>query len=148
MQDRKKYQNRSDVAKQRWVRDDEKEAFWRKHVQAQKRSGISKRGYCKANNLPEASFYGWVREIALRDREKIPASHAASQLTKMHADSDNPFVPLRLLSDAPENSAAGSTHDGVKDNRIEIHVPGGAVIQVNADCNVNYLAQLFCALKS
>ena len=40
---RSKFQVRSDAAKQRWVRDDVKEAFWRKHIEGWRNSGLSKR---------------------------------------------------------------------------------------------------------
>jgi len=39
MQKRTKFQIRSDAGKQRWVRDDRKEAFWRKHIESWERSG-------------------------------------------------------------------------------------------------------------
>ncbi len=40
---RTKFQVRSDAAKQRWVCDDRKESFLRKHIEAWKPSGLSKR---------------------------------------------------------------------------------------------------------
>ncbi len=51
-----KFQIRSDASKQRWVRDDKKEAIWREHIAKWKASGLSKRGYAIAHNLPESSF--------------------------------------------------------------------------------------------
>ena len=78
---RTKFQVRSDAAKQRWVRDDLKEGYWRKHIAAWKRSGMSKRGYCKANNLSESSFNAWNREISLREREYAPTANAAAILS-------------------------------------------------------------------
>ena len=80
MQKRTKFQIRSDAAKQRWVRDDRKESFWRKHVVAWKLSGQSKRGYCIAHSLCQSSFNAWNREIAIRDREKIASANAAEIL--------------------------------------------------------------------
>ncbi len=76
MQKRTKFQIRSDAAKQRWVRDDRKESFWRKHVESWKLSGLSKRAYCISQNLSQSSFNAWNREIELRDREKIPSANA------------------------------------------------------------------------
>ena len=97
MQKRSKYQIRSDAAKQRWVRDDRKESFWRRHIEAWKSSGLSKRGYCIANDLSQSSFNAWNREITLRDREKIPSTNATELLSV--PPEKNPFVPLRLLPD-------------------------------------------------
>lgn len=62
MQKRSKFQIRSDAAKQRWVRDDRKESFWRRHIEAWKNSGLSKRGYCLANDLSQSSFNAWNRD--------------------------------------------------------------------------------------
>jgi hypothetical protein len=66
---RTKFQVRSDAAKQRWVRDDKKEAFWRAQIERWKVSGLSKRAFCESNNLSQSLFNAWNREIALRDRE-------------------------------------------------------------------------------
>lgn len=62
---RTKFQVRSDAAKQRWVRDEHKEAYWRRHVDAWCKSGLSKRGYCIAHNLTESSFNAWRRELSI-----------------------------------------------------------------------------------
>lgn len=145
---RTKYQVRSDASKQRWVRDDLKEGYWRKHIAAWKRTGMSKRGYCKANNLSESSFNAWCREIALREREYAPTTNAAELL----AAKENPFVPIRLVPDKPTeepqpvNPAEPLTASS--DGLVEISVPGGAVLKVRADCGVEFVAQLFSALKS
>jgi len=50
-------------------RDRKKEAEWRGHLRAQRRSGQSVRGYCEEHGLSEPSFYHWKREVARRDAE-------------------------------------------------------------------------------
>jgi len=151
VQKRTKFQIRSDAAKQRWVRDDRKEAFWRKHIAAQKQSGLSKRGYCLANNLSQSSFNAWSREIELREREKVAPLNVDELLTVAPSISPNPFVPLRLLAEAPSHPVTEPPSAPVRDSahgNIEILVPGGAMIRITADCTAGLVAELFSALKS
>lgn len=148
---RSKFQVRSDASKQRWVRDDKKEAFWRQHIQGWKRSGLSKRAYCKSKNLSESSFNAWNREIELRERENVTPAHAEELLAgPVHQISANPFVALRVLPDSPTEEAKAppiAVNDSANAN-IELLVPGGAVIRINADCSAVFIAQLFSALKA
>ncbi len=114
---------------------------------------MSKRGYCKFHNVPESSFNAWTREIELREREKFAPAHVAALLAETPPGSGNPFVPLRLLADVPEQQAKqsavpGSTADGAPKECVEILVPGGAVIRFHADCSTDFLADLFRTLKS
>ncbi len=50
-------------------RDSGKERFWRDAVERASSSGMSVRGFCAAENLKEAQFYAWRRELRLRDAE-------------------------------------------------------------------------------
>lgn len=146
MQKRTKFQIRSDAGKQRWVRDDRKEAFWRKHIESWERSGQSKRGYCLEKELSESSFNSWKREIELRDREKA----ASVTRTELKVDSPalarGPFVPLRVVPDAaqPNGSEACSAVDG---KAVEVRVPGGAVLVVAHGSSVELAVEIFHALK-
>ena len=146
MQKRSKFQIRSDAAKQRWVRDDRKESFWRRHIEAWKNSGLSKRGYCLSNDLSQSSFNAWNREITLRDREKIPSANATELLST--SEEKSPFVPLRLLPDEIpiENSKSADLHPRTIGS-LEILVPGGAVIRVNDELNVALVAELYSFLR-
>ena len=145
---RTKFQVRSDAAKQRWVRDELKEVYWRKHIAAWKRSGMSKRGYCKANNLSESSFNAWNREISLREREYAPTANAAAILSA----NENPFVPIRLAPNSPSADLppvkAAEPLPATAEGLVEIFVPGGAVLRVRNGCGVEFVAQLFPAIKS
>lgn len=113
MQKRTKFQIRSDASKQRWVRDDRKEAYWRKQKSYWKDSGLSKRAFCLANGLPESSFNAWCREIDLRDREKDRSTSATALLDSDPGESKNLFVPLRILPDTNIDVAA---HAAAKEN--------------------------------
>jgi hypothetical protein len=145
---RTKFQVRSDAAKQRWVRDDRKEAFWRKQIERWKTSGLSKRAFCESNNLSASSFNAWNREIGLRDREKVKTANAEALLNS----AKNPFLPIRLVPDAgQEETPTGKTIDepaSPSSPAIEILVPGGAIIRVAEGAQVDYISQLFSTLKS
>lgn len=145
---RTRFQVRSDASKQRWVRDDKKEAFWRQHIDARKRSSLSKRAYCKAKNLSESSFNAWCREIELRDREKVSTTNAAVLLADEKHHSSNPFVPLRLVASEskPEQPDPPASIDETH-QPISILVPGGAEIRINDNCSVSFVAELYSSLK-
>lgn len=78
-------------------RSPEKEAYWRKMLHRQRRSSLSVRQFCKDHGLSEASFFGWQREIAIRDR---PASgttkNGSSSSGKKPSANAVSFIPLRL----------------------------------------------------
>jgi hypothetical protein len=149
MQKRTKFQIRSDASKQRWVRDDRKESFWRKHLEAWKVSGESKRGYCISHNLTQSSFNAWNREIELRDREKVSSANAKALLTHTAETPKNPFVPLRLLPDDEKEPEPRLpiVEPAPVTQLIDILVPGGAVIRVDENCSLKFVAELFSTLK-
>lgn len=151
MPKRTKFQIRSDAAKQRWhVRDDQKEGFWRKHVEAWKKSGLSKRAYCAENNLAYSSFMAWLREIELRDREKEPPAHVAALLPDGTKQQGNPFVPIRIrqedLSKEIEPSAEPKPSPK-RQHQVEIALPSGAVIRLHDGCDPSFVAKLLSCLK-
>jgi len=55
-------------------RDPEKETFWRGAIQEQGNSGKSVRGFCRERGLNENLFYGWRRELKMRDGEMAGAA--------------------------------------------------------------------------
>ena len=59
-----------DTAVRKGRRDPEKEKFWREAVRQQAASGEPVRKYCTENGLKENMFYGWRRELKLRDSER------------------------------------------------------------------------------
>lgn len=156
MQKRTKFQIRSDAAKQRWVRDDKKEAFWRKHVEAWKKSGLSKRAYCITNNLSQSSFNAWWRELEIRDRERIPSENALALLAE---PSDEPktakkaapktFLPLHVL---PEPAEPDSSRPSSKMNSggptVELILPGGCVIHLSQDTDLKLIGKLLSSLEA
>lgn len=144
---RTKFQVRSDASKQRWIRDEKKEAFWRRHIEAWKLSGLSKRAYCKLKQLTESSFNAWSCEVELRDREKVTSTNAGDLLQEAGDQTASLFVPLHLVPSEPtlagvesQPSAEGPRHS------ISILVPGGAVIKVD-DCSIDFISKFYSFLK-
>ena len=55
-------------------RDPEKEKFWRDVLQEHGGTGKSVRKFCEEKGLKENLFYGWRRELKLREGEKAGKS--------------------------------------------------------------------------
>jgi transposase-like protein len=103
---------------QKHHRDPRKEQFWREAVAAWQRSGQSIRAFCASRGLVEASFYGWRRELARRQRAQPTAHHRAA------------FVPVRVVPAAV----------------LEVVLPSGLVVRVPAGAEAATVAQLVAAL--
>lgn len=151
MAKRSKFQIRSNAAKKRWhVRDPDKEVYWRGHIDGWRNSGLSKYAYCIGNDLSYSSFLAWIREIELRDREKAPPASAAMSPPAASDRSTNPFVPIRVVQNKAPGQAETVEVAGEKvstERRIEIELPGGAVIRLHDGCNASFVANLLSALK-
>jgi transposase len=78
-----------------------KEAYWRKMLRRQQRSGLTVRQFCKDHELSEASFFSWKREIAIRDRQAAGTTENGSSSSRVKPAvaqqvNPSPFIPLRL----------------------------------------------------
>jgi hypothetical protein len=60
---------KEESAQRRWLRDPEKERFWKKQLHLWQQSGLSVRAFCKESGIVETSFYAWRRELIIRARE-------------------------------------------------------------------------------
>lgn len=146
MQKKTKMKMRSAAAKQRWARNDEKETFWRKHIEEWKESGQSKRGYCREHGLSESSFSAWKREIDLRDREQAASPDSDGLKDDFSVFARGTFVPLRVVPDKTE-SASRSEDPAASEGAVKVLVPGGGVLLVGQGCRVELAAEIFRALK-
>ena len=88
-------------------RSSEKEQFWRLVLQEHSESGITIRRFCKQQELSEASFHAWKREIRQRDLRQTQ------------------LVPVKLA--APKNDQA--VIHNAKSPCVEIQLPGGAIVR-------------------
>ena len=104
-------------------RDLKKEAFWRRMVQGQVRSGLSVRAWCGRRRLRESAFYWWRTQLARRDAEAPP------------------FVPVRVVADVPPR-AVGSGAAG----RIEILLPGDRRLHIVGQVERRMLADVLAVL--
>jgi hypothetical protein len=147
---RTKFQIRSDAAKQRWVRDDKKESFWRKHLQAWKESGLSKRGYCISHNLSQSSFNAWRRELEIRDRERAPSANAIALLSESTPPPAprNLFVPLQVLPEITEDEQAILPNETTEQCSLELCLPGGCSIRVSHESDLSLIARLLSSLEA
>ncbi len=116
----------------------EKEAYWRSVVRRQERSRLSVRQFCREQQLSEASFYGWKRKIASRDRhagirsERKGRKRSQAQTVTKPSENTAVFVPVRL------NAAASGV--------LEIVHPRGHVVRVPAVFDKNNLQQVLHVL--
>ena len=113
-------------------RSAEKEAFWRRAVVEQQGSGLSVRQFCQRKKIAAASFYGWKRELALRDRERNGSERPAGNA----AGHEQSFVPLRVTP-APLLAAG-----------LELLHPSGHVIRIPAGFDDETLQRLLSILES
>jgi len=101
------------------TRDLKKESFWRRVVRQQAGSGLTARAWCRKRRMKEASFYGWRRELALRDAEREQAS----------------FVPVRVTADDDEG-------------RIEIVLSGGRRVRIHGHVDRQMLSDVLAVLEA
>jgi hypothetical protein len=143
MQKKSKFQIRSEAAKKRWQRDEDKESSWRVHIEAWRASGLSVRKFCQVNFISESSFRTWRRELALRDRESIKPANARA--TPAHPES--PFVAIRLVPDQPLKKESSGVTDGLV-NSLQLQMPGGATLLITEQMDLSLVAKLISALEA
>jgi hypothetical protein len=103
------------------ARDVDKESFWRNRITEQAGSGLTIRGYCRRQRLPETSFYCWRRELA---RRQVSASSPAM------------FMPVQVPS-----------ADSVADtDRMIIGLPNGCEIRLRGPVDRRALAEVLAVL--
>lgn len=169
-----KQSKKKQTEQHRWVRDSVKEQYWRTQLALWQRSGLSVRAYCKEHGVVESSFYAWRRELIIRSRESGSTEEVTSpermtpnklkdgrgrtvsirfRQTDQAAllnetEKPNPFVPVRIVQ-TTENPETNEPEEGKEaiQRGLEIALPGGAVIRLQADCNVRLVAELLSALK-
>lgn len=103
------------------------EKRWRDLVGRQPPSGLSVRAFCAREQVTEASFYAWRREIAVRDREKPMADGCAAA-----------FVPV-VVSGAKAHEAGDC---------IIIELRGGRVLRLPAMMPTARVTELVQAVEA
>lgn len=114
-------------------RDRSKEAFWRRMIRQQARSGLSVRAWCGRHDVSEASFYWWRRRLARTGR---PVRGSGRRETGTPQ-----FVPVRVTA---EQAGAASSRLGC----IEIILPGRQRVRVLGAVDRQALADVLAVLHS
>src|SRR2546427_656930 len=106
-----------------------KERLWRRRLRQWRRSGLTVRDFCAAEDVSEPSFYAWRRTIGERDRQAVRSVDAAGALAGKGSGSARPvngrapvFVPLRVL---PTAAAAEVMFEVVLGRGRVVRVPAG-----------------------
>src|SRR5271170_979565 len=108
----------------------EREQFWRRHIDRQRASRLSIRGYCHRHGLHEHSFYSWRRTIAERDHHGKPA----------------PSQPLAAPAFLPVAVVDGPTR--LHDLPIEIRLVDGRRVRIRAGCDRALVADVLAILHA
>lgn len=137
-------------ASSRWIRDPQRESYWRAIVTKWKVSGKSVRLFCKEIGVSENSFYAWRRELQIRDRENLTKTlPETSDPSRIVLDSRGRRIPLSgKISEAPnevkfvplniENAEKNKSPNTVG-YAIEIRCPSGHVISVRSASELTLL---------
>ena len=107
-------------------RDRRKEAFWRKAIGGQRRSGLCVRAWCRQHELRESSFHWWRRELARRDGEsRSEPAHEPQALT---------LVPVHVTTDPSTPREFDSSARNGSRSRIEIVLPNQGRVRLTGQC--------------
>lgn len=79
------------------ARSSAKERFWRELIAGQAGSGLSVRAWCLRQEVSEASFYAWRRELARRDAATGGVPRFAEVVVRDPSDSAAPVAAEGLL---------------------------------------------------
>jgi hypothetical protein len=120
-------------------RDRGKERFWRRLLGQWRRSGLSVRDFCGAQEVSEPSFYGWRRTLALRDQQAAEKQQGQKETNAPtvgghERSTDGPplFVPVTVAT-------AGAM--------LEVVLERGVIIRVPVGCDEKTLRQLLAVLE-
>ncbi len=114
-------------------RDPRLEAYWRKKLRRQRKSGLSVREFCAREGVPESACRAWHRIIQQRDLERRGPEHAESSPPPA-------FLPV-LVANSNDQDASG----GVMPITIELR--GGRVMRLPAAMPSAQLAAVLRAVE-
>jgi hypothetical protein len=129
-------------------RDPRRERFWRVVLRKQRRSGLTVRAYCGQEQISEASYYAWRREIARRDLEPQAPAKQQRGLTSNGASFPRarrpPAVPpvfqeLAILGDDGRRGAPAC---------LEIVLPDGCQVRVPSEVDRTLLGDVIAMLEA
>lgn len=148
-----------------WARDEEKEKFWRDHVEQWRHSGLSVSEFCRQQAISVGSFRTWRRELSIRDRETSGAGTARSvtpSLPDTVKDSKGRVIPTRFkkfcqtsnqgqpsITDCSfvpltvvEKKRTAEPVQAEQPISLEIKAPSGFVFKLSCQPDVTFLSSL------
>lgn len=122
------------------IRSVEKEAFWRGVLDRQRTSGLSVRRFCLREEISEASFYAWRREILRRNAEPDEVVRPGEEI----GGTGRGLVPVDVLSNDAVLPARPATRasDSVAAQLLEIVTPEGLTLRFAPETAVETVAAL------
>jgi hypothetical protein len=130
-------------------RDPRREAYWRRTMRRQERSGLTIREFCHRQDLAETAFYYWRKELARRQvepgrRRRHTHPSMATAGTAGPAAHPRGFVSVRLAASPAPTRAQGMSTAAI--GRIVIEVSGGRRVHVVAPVDRQALADVLAVL--
>ncbi len=114
------------------MRDAGREAFWRRTLAGQEKSGLTVREFCRHEKLRESAFYFWRRTI----RERGPQHSGRTRRVAQRPHRKPPaFVPL-VFGNVPATTG------------ITLELRGGRSLRLGESFPVDRLASLVLALEA
>lgn len=147
---------------------EEKESFWRWHVDMQAAGDLSVRAYCGQHGLSEPTFYSWRRKIQDWDsgHDRLPVSRqqkmspgSAARRAIRSKETGGREAPLAAIECSSARSKGGSLQPfadaglialdiiDATNATLEIEAPGGVVIRLREDVSVEVLQRVITACQ-
>jgi hypothetical protein len=103
--------------------DQVKHEHWRQVLRQWRGSGLSARGFCERQRIPESQFWWWKRRLA-GEGEAVPVQ------------SEPAFVPVTIVEPSAPSRPA-----------IDIRLSSGHRLRVRAGCDRQLLAEVVAVLE-
>lgn len=122
------------------MRDPQREQFWRDVLTRFRNSGLSVRGFCRQERLPEPRFYAWRRTIAERDGKPAPTGKRPAARKRLPRRRPKPpaFLPVVMRPGPLSLSASG----------MLLELRGGRVLHLPDSMPVERVAELIRSLEA
>ena len=109
----------------------EQEAFWRRVLDRQRRSGLSVREFCQGEGVSEGPFSAWRRGLLKRDTATPDVADDCA--------TERLLVPVEVISDAAISSSRPISGAS---NTLEIITPEGLTLRFDAQTRPETVAAL------
>jgi hypothetical protein len=129
------------------ARDPRREESWRATLQRRQESGLTVREFCRRQQLSEAAYYFWQREIGRRDRKpRLPPRRERPKASVARTKAGRrPMTPLPLFQELAV--VDGRWRSGT-DGWLEIVLPDGCRVRVPAEVDRGLLADVLSVLEA